>query len=172
MTQMNITIRDYQASDFEVCRSLWGELTQHHRDIYDDPTIGGDDPGRGFETYINNPQRRGTWVAELEGQVAAFAGLLVHWEEEGEVEPVVVSAPYRRKGIGSTLIGRVVEEAKKTGVRFLSVRPATRNEKAISLFVRLGFNLLGYVDLFQDLSPSSDRKWKPGVVIHGNKLRY
>lgn len=169
---MNITIRDYQASDFETCRSLWGELTQHHRDIYEDPTIGGEDPGRGFEAYINRVERQGTWVAEANGQVAAFAGLLVHSQEEGEVEPVVVSLPYRNQGIGSMLVERVVEEAKKRGIRYLSIRPVVRNERAISLYVRLGFNLVGPIDLFQDLSPSSRRKWKPGVRIHDNELRY
>ena len=55
---MNVEIRDYQPSDYEVCYSLWGELTQHHADIYEDPTIAGDDPGRGFVDYINNPERR------------------------------------------------------------------------------------------------------------------
>ena len=162
---MSVTIRDYQASDFEVCRSIWGELTQHHRDIYEDQSIGGDDPCLGFETYIDNPLRRGTWVAEVESQVVAFAGLLVHSEEEGEIEPVIVSMPYRSKGIGSMLIEHVVEEAKKRGIHFLSIRPVARNERAISLFTKLGFNLIGHIDLFQDLSPSSDRKWKPGIAI-------
>ena len=66
----------------------------------------------------------------------------------------------------------MVEEARKRGVRFLSIRPAARNERVVSLYVRLGFNLLGYVDLLQDLSPSSERKWKPGIRIHGRDLRY
>ena len=168
---MNITIRDYQASDFDVCRSLWGELTQHHADIYEDSTIAGDDPGRGFGEYTNNPVRRGTWVAELDDQVVAFAGLIINWGE-GEIEPVIVSSSYRNRGIGTMLIRHVVQEAKKMGIRFLSVRPVARNEKALSLFVRLGFYLVEHVDLFQDLSPSSDRKWKPGIAIHGNELRY
>ncbi|MBI4300887.1 MAG: hypothetical protein HY677_07095, partial [Chloroflexi bacterium] len=42
--QMETTIREYRTADFEACRSLWGELTRHHREIYEDPTIGGDDP--------------------------------------------------------------------------------------------------------------------------------
>jgi len=169
---MNVNIRDYQESDFEICRSLWAELTLHHQDIYGDPAIGGDEPGRGFEVYLNNAERRGTWVAEMEGEVVAFSGLLVHWEEEGEVEPVIVSSPYRRKGIGTMLVQHTVQEARKAGVRFLSVRPVARNKGAISFFTKLGFNLVGQIDLFQELSPSSDRKWKPGIAIHGKELRY
>ena len=176
---MNITIRDYQTKDYDICRSLWVELTQHHRDIYEDPSIGGDDPGRGFDRYLENPQRRGTWAAELGGRVVALAGLLTHshTEEgeagtEGEVEPVVVSQPYRDHGIGSRLVEYVVEQAREKGVRFLCIRPASRNERAISLYVRLGFSAVGAIELLQDLSSSYDRKWKPGIKILDNKLLY
>ena len=176
---IDITIRDYQTSDYEVCRYLWVELTQHHRDIYEDPSIGGEDPGRGFDRYLENPQRRGTWVAEFGGQVVAFAGLLMHshTEEgeagtEGEVEPVVVSRPYRDHGIGTSLVEHVVEQAREKGVRFLCIRPVARNERALSLYVRLGFNTVGAVELLQDLSSSYDRKWKPGIKILDNELRY
>jgi N-acetylglutamate synthase-like GNAT family acetyltransferase len=169
---MNVSIRDYQASDFEVCRSLWAELTLYHQEIYEDPTIGGGDPGRGFEAYLNNTERRGTWVAELEGEVMAFSGLLVHWEEEGEIEPVIVSSPHRRKGIGTMLVRHVVEEAKKRKIRFLGARPVARNKDAISFFVKLGFNRMGQIELFQELSPLPERTWKPGIIIHGKELRY
>lgn len=169
---MKTTIRDYQASDLEVCRSLWRELTQHHRDIYEDQTIGGDDPGRAFDSYMENPRRRGTWLAEVEGQVVGFAGLLIHSAEQGEVEPVIVTLRRRSQAVGSRLVEHVVEEARKAGVRFLSIKPVARNERAISLYVRLGFNLLGDIDLFQELSPSSNRKWKPGIAVHDNELRY
>ncbi len=176
---MNITIRDYDTQDYDVCRSLWVELTQHHRDIYEDPSIGGNDPGRGFDRYLENPQRQGTWVAEHDGQVVALAGLLTHSHTEegragiqGEVDPVVVSLPYRDKGIGTRLVEHVVEQARETGVHFLSIQPAARNERAISLYVRLGFNVLGEITLLQDLSSSYDKKWKPGIKVLDNELRY
>jgi len=167
---MNVEIRDYQPSDYDACYSLWGELTQHHADIYEDPTIAGDDPGRGFVDYINNPERRATWVAELDNQIVAFAGLLIKWEVQ--IEPVVVSSAYRNSGIGTTLIQYAVQEARKMGFSFLGIQPVARNEKAIALFTSLGFNMLGNVELFQELSPSSGRKWKQGITIHGKELRY
>ena len=176
---MNITIRDYETKDYDVCRALWVELTQHHRDIYEDQSIGGDEPGGGFERYLTNPQRHGTWVAELKGQVVGLAGLLTHSHPEegntrmgGEVEPVVVFQPYRDKGIGTKLVKHVMEQARKTGVRFLSIRPVARNERAISLYVRLGFSTVGAVELLQDLSSSYERKWKSGIRILDNELRY
>jgi N-acetylglutamate synthase-like GNAT family acetyltransferase len=172
---MKAAIRDYQDPDFSACCSLWEELAQYHRKIYEDPSIGGDDLGRGFELYLNNAQRRATWVVEAEGRVVACAGLIVDIHgngEEAEIEPVIVSGNYRRKGIGAKLIRYATQEAKKLGVRSLSIRPVLRNVEAIHLFVREGFNLVGYIDLFQNLSQSSYKKWKPGIVIHGNRLRY
>jgi len=46
------TVRRYQPGDLEVCRSLWVDLTHWHRDLYGDQTIGGDDPGRAFDTHL------------------------------------------------------------------------------------------------------------------------
>ena len=168
---MNVVVRAYRPTDYEACRALWAELTQRHRDIYEDPTIGGDDPGRGFDEYLARPGLAGMWVAETEGRVVGLAGLLVQGEE-GEVEPVVVTAGQRSQGIGRLLVERAVEEARVRGVRFLGVRPVARNVEAISFFVEQGFTLLGHVDLFQDLEPGTQREWKDGIAIHGHGLRY
>ncbi len=42
-------IRDYAPADLPVCRELWRALNRRHREIYDDLTIGGDDPGMEFD---------------------------------------------------------------------------------------------------------------------------
>jgi len=168
---MDMRIRIYSKNDFGACRSLWVELTQHHRDIYGDPTIGGDDPGAGLEEYLANPARRDTWVAELDGDVVGMTGLIVHGDE-ADIEPVVVAAKHRSQGIGTSLVQYAVKEAEEAGVRFLSVQPVARNADALSFFVRCGFGIVGHIDLFQDLKPSLGREWKPGFVVHGKMLRH
>jgi GNAT superfamily N-acetyltransferase len=168
---MKPVIRDYQPRDYDVCRAFWKELTERHRQIYGDPSIGGDDPGQGFEAYLANPKRRAIWVVEIEGQIVALAGLMVD-REESEIEPVIVSSPYRSRGIGTMLVRHVVEQARDMHVRYVSVRPVARNKEAISFFVRLGFALLGHVQLFQDFSGTSRSKWESGISIHENKLGY
>lgn len=168
---MKTVIRDYQLRDYGVCRALWKELTEHHREIYDDPNIGGGDPEQGFEVYLANPKRRASWVAEIQGQIVALAGLLVDGEE-GEIEPVVVSSHYRSRGIGTMLVRHAVEQARRMRVRYVSVRPVARNKEAISFFVKLGFDLLGHVQLFQDFSGAPRSKWESGISIHGHKLGY
>jgi len=168
---MKPVIREYEPRDYDTCRALWEDLTEHHREIYNDLSIGGDDPGQGFDAYIANPKRRASWVVEIQGQIVALAGIVVDGEE-GEIEPVVVSSGYRSRGIGTMLVRYVVEQARGMRVRYISVRPVTRNKKAISFFVKLGFDLLGHVQLFQDFSGTPRSKWKSGISIHGYKLGY
>jgi GNAT superfamily N-acetyltransferase len=171
---MQIKIRKYRDTDYAACRSLFGELSQHHAVIYEDPSIAGDDPGRGFDKHLSLSNLRGIWVAEFDGKVVGFTGLLEYLNEEGvvEIEPLVVSVALRNKGIGSKLVEYVKEEAKTKGYRFFSVRPELRNEEAFKLYVKIGFNLVGGVELFQDLAPELGRKWKSGIEILGHKLRY
>jgi hypothetical protein len=45
-----VDVREYQSSDLDECRRLYGQLVEHHRNIYHDQTIGGADPGTGFES--------------------------------------------------------------------------------------------------------------------------
>jgi len=168
---MKTRIHKYRDSDRAACLALSRELAQHHADIYGDPAIAGGDSVKWFEGLFNRDGYVGIWIAEIDGQAAGFAGLLSHGEE-GEIEPVVVASAFRDKGIGTRLVRYLVAEARKSKVRFLSIRPVARNKEALALFVRLGFNLVGHVELFQDLSETSARKWKPGLVIHREKLRY
>lgn len=168
---MNAHIRAYRDADYGTCRSLWAELTERHRLIYGDPSIGGDDPGAGIDAYLGHPARHATWVAEVDGAVIGMTGLIVRGQE-AEIEPVVVSEAHRSAGVGRALVRRAVEQAMNQGVRFLSVRPVARNVQAISFFVDCGFDLLGHVDLFQDLRPEDGREWKPGITLHGRSLRY
>jgi GNAT superfamily N-acetyltransferase len=168
----DVAIRPYAPSDLLACRDLWRELTQRHRDIYDDPTIGGDDPGRHFdEHHLKDERLAGTWVAERGGAVVGLCSLLVSGDE-GEVDPVVVQTDVRSQGIGTLLIGRAVEEARERGVRLLSIRPVARNIEAMALYHRLGFRNLGQIDMVMEVSGPSRVAWQPGVTIHQNDFSY
>ena len=109
-----MSIRRYRPSDLEACRDLWRELTQRHRDIYGDPSIGGIDPGRAFDEHLANPRLAGVWVAEDDGQVVGFCALLTK-AEEAEAEPIVVRSSYRSQGVGRRLLECVIDEAKRRG---------------------------------------------------------
>ena len=168
---MKAEIREYRDTDYGACRGLWVQLTERHRLIYGDPTIGGDDPGCGLEDYLANPSRRATWVAEVHGTVVGMTGLIANGDEAA-VEPAVVAEEFRSRSIGRALVARAISEARRIGIRFLSAQPVARNVEAISFFLDSGFDIVGHIDLFQDLQPESGREWKPGITLHGRELRY
>jgi len=166
---MDPTIRAYEPTDREACRALWRELTEHHRELYADPGIGGADPGDRFDEFLEHPHFVAAWVAVRDDEVVGLTGLL-RGEEGAEIEPVVVSRPVRGQGIGRRLVEHVMDEARGRGERSLSIRPVARNASAIRHFLRAGFTTVGRIELFQSLEPS-DRAWQPGVTIHGLDLR-
>jgi GNAT superfamily N-acetyltransferase len=168
---MSVSVRQYAPGDYHACWRLWAELTEHHREIYGDPTIGGDDPGTGFDTYLETPERVKSWVAVMDGDVVGLTGLFDHGTS-GEVEPVVVTNSRRRQGIGQMLIEEVVTGASARGYEYLAIRPVARNVTAIRSFYELGFRTLGgHIDLTMDLRDRRHR-WLDGVNLHGLDFRY
>ena len=166
----NIQIRPFESRDEDACRVLWRDLTQHHRDIYNDQTIGGADPGTGFDSYREDPKLDASWVAIADDAVVGLTGLLRDGTE-GEVEPVVVAPSHRRRGIGRLLLEHVIDEARKRGLSSLSIRPVARNALALRRFRAAGFQLLGHVELFLPLD-DKERSWKDGIDLHGEPFGY
>ncbi len=166
-----VIVRDYAEDDYGACRSLWAELTEYHRKIYGDPSIGGVDPGAGFDGYLATSQRIGSWVAESRGRVIGLTGLFDRGTS-GEVEPVVVAQAARDRGIGRRLISRVVEEARSRGYEYLAIRPVARNVAAVRRFHAAGFRSLGgHIDLTMDLA-ARRHEWLPGASLHGLDFDY
>ena len=150
-----VAIRRFEPRDSSACRSLWAELTRTHRALYDDPSIGGDDPGSGFDGYLEEFGDAHMWVAERRGSVVGFLGMIVRGRG-GEIEPVVVSFDVRGQGIGRMLVQAAVEAAQNEGVTQLKVSPVVRNSSAVRFFHRLGFDALGHVDLLLDFERPQD----------------
>jgi GNAT superfamily N-acetyltransferase len=160
-----VEIRQFRSADRRGCRSLYAQLVQHHREIYDDPRIGGDDPGAGFDEYVALPQRVATWVAVEGDELVGMTGLL--WEaDEATIEPVVVHPDHRRTGIGRALVETAVAESRRRGATDVNIRPVARNAAAIRAFHELGFRTLGHVQLFISLERDPSY-WRPGPTVHG-----
>lgn len=161
-------IRRYQPDDREQCRALWEELTEWHREIYEDPTIGGEHPEDHFDKHLAEVGPDKFWVAVHGSKVVGLIGLIFK-DDEAEIEPLIVSKAYRRKGIGKQLIETAVAEARNKGARLLNIGPVARNTKAIKFLYKQGFRNLGFIQLFMDLS---NRTWKPGPEIFGCKFDF
>ena len=164
---LSFVIRKYHDEDREQCRALWRELTEHHRQIYQDPSIGGEHPEDYFDKHLATVGSEQLWVA-VQDSVVGLVGLILK-EEQAEVEPLIVSKAYRGKGIGTRLVEHVISVAREKGVRFLDVKPVARNVSTVKFLYRRGFRNLGHMDLFIDLSDSA---WKPGPRIFGCRFNY
>ena len=164
-------IRNYTRNDLDVCRSLWTEMVERHRDIYEDESIGGDNPGLEFDSHLESVGLDNIWLAESEGEVIGLTSLILNGEE-AEIEPIIVSHNHRGQGIGERLINHAIEEAKKRHVLCLSVKPVARNSEAISFFYDCGFRTLGHIQLFMWLGESSPDAWKSGIEFLGKSFKY
>lgn len=165
-----VTIRGYESRDLEACRDLWVELTQWHRDIYDAPSIGGDDPGKQFDEHLEKVGPSNIWVAVSDDAVVGLTGL-IPGEGEAEIEPVVVSRSYRGSGVGRKLVETAMQAARDAGVKHLSVRPVGRNKDAILFFKNMGLDIVGHVELFMKLSPDAKQDWQDGPELAHKRFR-
>ncbi len=161
-----MTIRPFEEQDASACRALWAELTRSHRALYDDASIGGDDPGSGFDAYLGEFAGARKWVAERGSTVIGFVGLIIRGKQ-GEIEPVVVSFDARGQGIGRSLVQTAVDAARAEGVDQLKASPVARNSHAIDFFHSLGFTALGHVDLLMD-SRHAASYWQSGERLAGS----
>jgi GNAT superfamily N-acetyltransferase len=183
-----VVIRGYRPTDHSACRRLWAELTTEHRRLYPGappvpaaaPAAVGetgaaaapaDTSGAGFEEYLTRLDLSGMWVAQHADEgVVGFIGLILQGRA-GAVDPVVVTADLRGQGIGRALLGYVAEQARRRGMRELTISPALRNLEAIRCLYHAGFDAAATVTLALDLA-GRDSQWHDGVDIHGVRFRY
>jgi N-acetylglutamate synthase-like GNAT family acetyltransferase len=164
-----LEIRGYRDGDLEACRALWRELTEWHQRIYRDDSIGGEgDLGRFFDEHLERVGPERIWVAEQDGRVVGFAGLIVDGRSS-ELEPLVVSEEMRGRGVGRALTEAVVAAARGLGLRRVQVRPAARNAQALRFFHRRGFDVLGQIELTYDLAKPD--RWIAGETLAGREFK-
>ncbi len=108
------------------------------------------------------------WVAEADAHVVGFAGMVPE-EKTAELEPIVVSAAYRGRGVGRALADAVVASARERGFRQVLVRPVARNAEAIRFFHAQGFRALGQIELIFDLA--APERWRPSEQIAERDFR-
>ena len=167
-----LLIRQYEEPDFNACRNrLWVQLTEHHREIYDAPHIGGDDPGKDFETHLAAVGPERLWVADVKGTVVGLVGLIVgdtttEIEPVSEIEPLIVVTDHRGQGIGSALVRFLKDYVSANDLPELVVKPVARNAPMLEFMAKQGFDTMGTVELILR-DESSSTKWKFGAEVSG-----
>ncbi len=103
-----------------------------------------------------NPMAR-CWVVRGRGSAPRVLGYLCLWEIPPEIHitNMAVHREWRRQGIGRSLLGAILEDARRRQltIALLEVRPA--NTEARGLYEDLGFRVIGrrkgyYVDTGED----------------------
>jgi len=167
----DVKIRNYKESDNALCQKMWIELTEYHQEIYDDPSIGGENPSQVFNEHLEKYGEENIWVAEVDKIIVGLVGLIVRGKE-AEVEPIIISTSYRKMGIGKKLLRFIINHASEKEIKYLSIRPVARNKNAMKIFYEMGFNIIGHIELFMNLKEKESKKWKTGIEIHDIPFEY
>ena len=101
-----------------------------------------------FHSLLERPGAE-LWVAEVDGEVAAYA-ILWCIIEEGELANIAVRGDLRGRGIGSELLDWMLGVAEKAGVRNLYPEVRESNEGALRLYRGRGFEEIGVRRAYYD----------------------
>lgn len=137
---MTVRLRTVRPADVESLAGLAQEL------------FAGDPPWstEHFESELAGVSDSRWYVAaEADGQLAGYAGLLVSGDT-ADVQTLAVAAAHQRRGIGSTMLAALIEEARRRGASTLLLEVRADNEAAIALYTRHHFEQIsrrrGYYD--------------------------
>ncbi|HEV8570050.1 MAG TPA: GNAT family N-acetyltransferase [Actinoplanes sp.] len=165
-----VTVRSYRPSDHSAGRRLWAELTNQHNQMYG-PDGANEDAGAGFEEYLTRLDLSGLWVADHpDDGVIGLVGLVMRGRA-GEVDPVVVTASHRHKGVGRKLLQHVANEAKKRNMLSLTISPASRNIEAIRSLHAAGYDVVSSIELTMDLGREAHDWQQEGLELHELQFR-
>lgn len=93
-----------------------------------------------FKSLLRQPHAA-LFVAETGDQIAGYAAV---WfvADEAELGDLAVHPDYRRRGIGSILLRRALQEARGRKIRVLYLEVRAGNEEARRLYERSGFEVM------------------------------
>ena len=96
-------------------------------------------------------------VAEADGDVVGFAYLTLMSQKSGwrftRENTIYIDETWRRKGVGRVLLGALLDEAGRLGLRLVVASITSDNEASIALHAQFGFEVVGTL---------TDAGWKFG----------
>lgn len=97
-----------------------------------------------FKAALSMPEHIMIFVSEVDGEVAGYANTWTAYSiwSRGKVltvDDLYIAAPYRRNGIGEKIMEYLIEFAKQNGYRRVQLHAELTNERAHSLYRKLGF---------------------------------
>lgn len=139
-------VRAYTRADHDQVARLFRQLSRTHRELYRPRTSGRRIPDRWFHSHLRKYGQKSLRVAEEKGRILGVVGIIPH-RGRGEIEPLVVAAGSRRRGVGGLLAQAVIREANRKRWRILAIGVAPRIDVALRAFHSLGFPTLVSLDV-------------------------
>ena len=92
-----------------------------------------------FEAELTT--NRLAWYLVAEDAKAGIIGYAGLWaiEDEGHITNVAVHPDYRRKHLGSILVGMLIDQTQKEGLKRFTLEVRVSNQPAIELYEKFGF---------------------------------
>lgn len=141
-------VRPARRSDTDEITGLWQAMMSLHRAL--DPRFKFDaDAASAFRQHVRSAMRNRemcVYVAELGGRIVGY--VLAHTTPRPPIYPVgrygfisdlYVMEPYRRQGIGQTLLQYAVKWLASLGVTAVELLAAERNEQGRAFWEAMGF---------------------------------
>ncbi len=114
-------------------------------------------PRWNLESYVADPERA-IVVADDRGNLVGYCGLsTATGRGEAHVDHVFVHPSHRRWGIGSHLLTKAIDLARKRGVRLLTTRISAGNV-GIVVYLKVGFEVCG-MEMRPDPTTGRRRTW-------------
>jgi len=138
-----LVIRQLRHDDHDAVRELDGRILGPDRSTTWDQYVGRFLDVADLETMILPPW--GCHVAELEGRLIGF--VLAEWQPSGyglppgaRIVALAVHPEHRRQNIGRTLVERLVEECRQSGIDQIFSILRADDERDIRFLQRCGFD--------------------------------
>ena len=132
----NLTIRSATTKDFT-------ELKRMGKEAW--PDWNRENPGFGARYMRDRIKGNKTLIALADGSIVGYMIYGSLWSRHIHLEDIYIKREYRRLGVGSALMGRLIKIARKGGIRKIVAEEEPGNRIAYKYNIKHGFKEAGYV---------------------------
>jgi putative acetyltransferase len=137
---LNITLQPFQPADQAEAKALilaglvdhWGWL---------DPTLNPD-----LNDIVSTYAGALFLVARCDGRLVGTGALVPRQDGSAEVVRMSVASDFRRRGLGRTILARLVQHARESGIRRVVLETTQTWSEVVAFYLQFGFHITHYQD--------------------------
>ncbi len=141
----NLVIRYAMPDDQPLMQEIFNKEVEYSTSSWEWSPLSNQDWNDWFEAHTRN--HHVLLVAEVDGQVAGFAGYGVFRAKAGYAstveDSIFLEEAYRGQGLGKRLLGQLIAEARLRNVHSMVAAVTSENQSSIRLHRALGFAEVG-----------------------------